>query len=222
MSFSPLPDLFLEHLESTRLSSGRFLDLGCGDGSFSASLNRFGVRGLGLDRRGTELGTAAEVVGDVGRVPLRRRSQELVVAANLFRHIVSTDPLTPFLAHWQELLVPGGALFLFEDEPAERPGPAANYRDLQRFLGQLMPESRGPLMARAEFERCYGVCGNGGRWVFGSCRNEWPLAQDPILELLAGDGQARTGEPVRLLRSIERDGIAYGDYWWACWRNGPH
>jgi SAM-dependent methyltransferase len=218
MSFSPLPNLFLEYLERAGGPTGRLLDLGCGDGSFFLPLLHSGVRPVGIDRRGPAAGTVAAVVGDVHQPPVLRGSQDVVVAANLFRHIISDDPLARFLDQWQQLVKPHGALFLFEDEPARGPGPAGNYRDLQSFLCRLMPEARGPLLARSEFENSFGAPASAGCWEFGTCKNELAPDRDAVRRMLEGGGLTSGGEAARLSRAIEQEGLAYGDFWWACWR----
>ncbi len=218
MSFSPLPDLFLDHFESCLQNSGRVLDLGCGDGEFFALMDHQGVEMVGLDRMGRAAGTVADVVGDVHQPPLQPGSFDMVVAANLFRHIISDDPKAAFLGRWMELLKPGGALFIFEDEPSSRPGPEKNYKDFQDFLFRLMPAGRGPLVPLAEFKVMAGLANAETRWVSGMDRNEMSPNSDLVLEMLSGDGGKPVGEPVNLAEAIKRDGLAYGNFWWARWQ----
>ena len=221
MSFSPLPELFLEHLEICRRSSARILDLGCGDGAFFASLLPLEAELVGLDRAGPAAGSAAQVVGDARVPPLRSGTMDLVVAANLFRHIFPADPRAGFLDHWRRLLRPGGALFLFEDEPAGFPAAVRNYRRVQEFLNRLLPAVRGPLLARAGFERLLGSGRWGTDWVLGSGRNELEPDLEAVRGLLFSGHPSPEGEASRLLRALEQDGLAYGDFWWACWRADP-
>ena len=221
MSFSPLPEIFLEHLDKCPGSSARFLDLGCGDGSFFTPLLPLEAEVFGLDRVGPDVGSSAQVVGDARRLPLRRQSLDLVVAANLFRHILPGDPRAGFLVDWQGLLRSGGALFLFEDEPSGFPPGVRNYRQVQDFLLRLMPGGRGPLLARAGFEQLMDKGFVGADWVLGSSRNELEPDLDAVRDLLSGCGGTPEGEVSRLLRDLEQDGLAYGDFWWACWRADP-
>ena len=221
MSFSPLPELFHEQLEMCRNASARVLDLGCGDGSFFADLPPLNGRLIGLDRVRPLAGTSAQVVSDARFPGLKPQSFDLVVAANLFRHIIADDPRAGFLSGWCGLLRPGGTLFLFEDEPADSPGAVKNYRDLQEFLLRLMPSGRGPLLPRSSFERLMESAEVGTDWLLGFSRNQ----VDPNLEavrslLLSGEGPVE-GERSRLLHALEEDGLAYGDFWWACWRADP-
>ena len=91
------------------------------------------------------------MVGDALEPPISAGACDLVVASNLVRHLLAVTGHLRFLGSWLALLKPGGSLFVFEDEPATEEGPAGNYRDLQEFLSRLVPEARGPLLARRDF-----------------------------------------------------------------------
>ena len=217
MSFSPLPESFLHDLQRCRAPGRRILDLGCGDGVFLAGLDTGDGLRVDLDRIGPCAGTCANVVGDALTPPLTDGTCDLVVAANLFRHIVSHDAEAGFLDRWWRLLGPGGALYLFEDEPLDQPVGARNYRDLQKFLRRLMPDRRGELVPRRSFEDIARAADPGAVWRIGRARNQTVLDPEAVGSLLRGDGHP-TGEAARLLHTIEAEGLNCGEYWWACRR----
>lgn len=215
MSFSPLPATFLDDL---RWARGRtVVELGCGDGRFTAVLRRHGARPVGLDRRRPAAGSAAAVVADARRLPLREGSVALLVAANLLRQLWPLPGRAAVPADWQRCLAPGGRLWVFEDEPTARPASARNYRDLQAFLARLDVWSRRPLLARAEFLRCLGGGPAADRWRCDAAANaERPGDLGPLLAGLESGGDE--GEGRRLAAAIRRHGLAYGDFWWARWQ----
>lgn len=214
MPFSPLPAIFAERLARVAASGGLALDLGCGDGAFAGRLEAAGVVPVGLDRLPRSLARRADLRGDARRPPLRDRSLDLLTAANLLRHLAPAGPLPPLLERWQGLLRPGGALFLFEDEPADSPAAVRNYRDLQAFLARLLPGQRGPLLA---LDRFRAGLPTRDRWRFGLQENRSTLDPAAATTLLAGAGAPPTGEAARLAAAITAGGLACGRYWWAAW-----
>lgn len=212
MSFAPWPASFLESVASCDYPGGRVLDLGCGGETAWRPRFRATVTYVALDRHGPGVGTAANLVGDAERPPLRAESFDLVVAANLFRHIVGVRPDADPVPDWRRLLRPGGSLFLFEDEPGAGTEAECNYAELQALLARLMPAARGPLLPRARF-----LAGRTNSWTGGTRRNlERPDTASVIGWLRAGSPQPG-GEVARLIDRIDRDGLSYGNYWWAAW-----
>ncbi|MBU8871920.1 MAG: class I SAM-dependent methyltransferase [Gemmatimonadales bacterium] len=218
MSFAPLPKVFLEYLEDCNQPSARILDLGCGDGDFFTPLLPLKAQLISLDRVKPQVGTSPILVADAKHPPFRPRSMDLIVAANLFRHILFGEMKADFLENWCGLLRPGGALFLFEDEPTVFPPAARNYGQVQDFLLRLLPGERGPLLARADFEGLIGRGTVGSEWVLGLGRNDLKPDLEAIQSLLSSNGVAPGSEVSQLLRALDQDGLAYGDFWWACWR----
>ncbi len=220
MPFFPLPRTFLDDLGSLAWSDARrmpVLELGCGDGAFTALLRERGIDVVTLDRRRPAAGTVAQVVGDALRPPVREGTCALVVAANLLRQVWpqvrgGRGPLA-----WSLLPAAGHALYLFEDEPAGEPASARNYRDLQGFLAQLAGVGREPLLAAATFRDARESWGWGGHWLDGQATNTWPADPDRILRWLAGRRRQPGGEADRLCRAIAAEGLSYGSYWWARW-----
>lgn len=214
MSFTPLPKTFTDFFASLETDPPRVLELGCGDGRFREVLGRNHISSWGLDRVGPVLGTVADVVGDAMAPPVAPASLDLLVVPNLLRHLLAATGEFSFLKDWLRLLRPGGALFIFEDEPSQEPAGAACYRDLQEFLRKLMPESRGSLMTLEEFRSRSAVALPGIDWTFGKERNREPLDAEAVLGFLDQGGDP-AGEPGRLMKSIRRDGLDPGEFWWA-------
>lgn len=217
MSFSPLPAPFLEFLSRCDHPQARALDLGCGEAVSWAAAAPSALSIVALDRRGPAAGSGAGLVGDALRPPLRPASFDLVVASNLFRHILEAaapiDPLPP----WQDLLRPGGALFLFEDEPGDRTPAERNYAALQSLLARLVPESRGSLLAQESFLAARDRAGDRDRWRSGVERNGERADVEAVLAWLKTGAVQAGGEVGRLVDRIERHGLDYGHYWWAMW-----
>lgn len=190
------------------------MELGCGDGRFAHNLQDYDFKVWGLDRMTPAGGTVADVVGDALLPPVAARSVDILVASNLVRHLTPFAADLDFVGRWLDLLKPGGALFIFEDEPCDHPPGAVNYRDLQEFLRRMMPASRGPLLPLAQFQERLGTRWSGAAWEFGRALNCSQLDPAVVVDLLRQGGRPK-GEPGRLIRSITRDGLEPGFFWWA-------
>jgi SAM-dependent methyltransferase len=220
MPFSPLPKKFLEDLTRITQQAGRVVELGCGDGKLAELLRRIGARPLLLDRRHPRLGSAAQVVGDARRPPLRRGTVDLLLAANVIRHLGFPRSNRPVPAVWHDLVAPGGCLYVFEDSPESGTPALNNYRDLQTYLARVAPELRRPLVPRARFATACRRERSAPAWRFGRERNTWPCDIEVVLQLLAGvreEPASPAGEGRELRDRIARDGLDYGYYWWARW-----
>ncbi len=214
MPFSPLPATFPDDL--ARAGTGGVLELGCGDGRLTDLIRRAGAEPWTLDRAGPALGVRPHVRGDALRPPLRGRFA-VVVAANLLRHLwtrVGGDG--PRV--WAELVAPGGALWILEDQPALASDPSRHYADLQALLARLDPAGRGPLRSLQEFRRRRRRWRWGGSWQDGELDNGWPLDAGRVVAWLDSGLPDRGGEVARLRDGIARDGIACGRAWWARWQ----
>lgn len=214
MSFTPLPKIFTDFCSNLDFSISQIMEFGCGDGRFHDVLSDLGVSCWGLDRVSPEFGTAAHVVGEAACPPVAPASLDLLVVPNLLRHMLPALSDFSFLDRWLELLKPEGALFIFEDEPGSNSAGEANYRDLQVFLARLLPESRGPLIPLEEFRALSSSFPGTASWEFGLVPNGQTIASEPVLEMLGPHLEA-DGEPGSLVRSIARDGLDPGHFWWA-------
>lgn len=217
MPFLPLPASVVEHLSQLDPAVDRALELGSGEGHVQDLIAAAGGQCLGLDLRHPATGTVCDLVGDARRPPVRPGSLKMLVAANLLRHLTPRHRLAEYVNSWRELLAPSGALFILEDEPSLATTAERNFRDLQEFLAQLMPESRGPLLPLARFRS--DIAANApGDWTFGTVRNRERIDATAVVRFLAGGQGTPTGPLATLIRSIGRDGLDPGCYWWACLR----
>lgn len=216
MSFSPLPAIFLEDLA---LIAGRpAVEVGCGDGRFSAVLQTHGVRPWRFDRRAPRRGTIAQVAAEARALPLADGSVALLVAANLLRHLWSARGGEALPEAWHRCLAPDGRLWIFEDEPVSRPPAARHYRDAMTLLARLDPQGRRPLLSLGQFLGRLDAAGRRNGWQHGMAGNEMTIdAPEALAVLLAGEGGDTRAPGARLAAAIRRDGLSYGPYWWARW-----
>lgn len=214
MPFSPLPGPFLHEAGVLALGPHVAVEFGCGAGDFGAVLASTGLNVFGLDRGRPLPADRPVVLGDALSPPLVPGSCDLVIAANLVRHLAPRRRDLAFLTGWTHLLRPGGALYVFEDEPRGGPGPAGNYGRLQALLAKVAPDRRGPLLELDDFAQKAAALGlrvaDSGTW-----NNTWPLDARAVLTMLASGRPEPGGDVARLMRAIGRDGIACGPAWWA-------
>ncbi len=220
MSFEPLPRAFRDDLAACDRGSCHILDLGCGTGAAWTQELRI-AQPVGMDRFPPRMGTVAAVVGDAIRAPLRSAAFDLVVASNLLRHLLPNAEGADLISGWQDLVRPGGALYLFEDEPEGAPAGVRNYRDLQAFLARVDPGHRGALVSLVTFRTWCDRWGGAENWQTGLMRNEMTADTDAVIEMLRGSGSAPEGEAARLIAAIKTDGLNYGRFWWAAWHRAP-
>ena len=215
MPFRPLPTSFTDQLSLLDRDADTVPELGSGEGHFMALVEAEGQACVGLDLRHPALGTTCDLVGDARRPPLRPGSVKLLVAANLVRHMVPRHRLGEFVAQWRSLLKPGGHLFIFEDEPSQAPPAERNFRDLQAFLAQMMPEARGPLLSLERFRQAIGAQTVPDGWAFGYQRNQETINATEVMRFLSAGEGAASGAVAKLVRAIGRDGLDPGQFWWA-------
>ena len=200
------------------------LDLGCGPGTLARQQSTLSTSVVGLDLAGPCLGTAANVVGDALFPPFTRCCADVVLAGNLFRHLLPADGQGKFLSRWLRLLRPGGFLFILEDQPCSHDdvpvaGGWANYTAFQEFLARLDPQHRRPLMSLDGFLDWLERHPAGqGVWDSGLQENSLPAEREPVVAMLVGDGGRLAPEVRDLVKSIQRAGLSYGKYWWAAFR----
>jgi SAM-dependent methyltransferase len=214
MPFRPLPKSFTDHLARLDPEHDPVLELGSGDGAFSALLTACGVRPWRLDRLRGPSG-AVDVVGDARQAPFRSGGLAAVVAPNLVRHLAPRRDLGRWVARWRTLLKPGGRLYVFEDEPGNDTPARRNFRDLQDLLARLMPESRGPLLTARRFADLTADHVPAGDWTWGTETNAAGIDAGAVMRMLGAGAGADRGPVAGLIRRIGRDGIAPERYWWA-------
>lgn len=218
MSFTPLPTTLSTILADLDPARSRVVELGSGDGRFTAEIRRTGVPVTGIDRALPATGARASAVGDALFPPILAGSCDLVLAANLVRHLIPTSPDLDFLPTWTDLLAPGGWLFILEDEPTPRPKGAVRYRQLQEFLARVVPEGRGPLVGLGAFRDILDRHGRAQTWTFGGGVNRYPLDPRPVVAMLRGAELDPNGQAARLAADIDRDGLDPGRFWWAAFQ----
>jgi SAM-dependent methyltransferase len=217
MPFAPLPAEFLKILDNISDSHAVVLDLGCGEGHFTQMVSRPGIHVFGLDMS-LSGSPGLDLQGDALDPPVLPGSIDLLLAANLVRHLLRGDPEGTFLHKWQKLLKPGGVMVLFEDEPAESPKAVKNYHDVQLFLAQLVGPGRGPLLPWKKFQKIASGQPYPGSWKFGLEENGTVADPSRVLDFLAGTSGQVAPEVANLMAGIKMNGLAYGSYWWAQWR----
>ncbi|MGD9548281.1 MAG: class I SAM-dependent methyltransferase [Candidatus Krumholzibacteriia bacterium] len=215
MPFSPLPGICNARLDALAAAGGACaLDLGCGDGRLGAICSRSGLSIYGVDRLVPLKGDLAHIVGDACGLPVPRSSLDLLLAGNLVRHLLVQDPDLAFLDHWESVLRPGGTLLILEDQPGAGSPARRNYRDLQDLLAGLDPRRRGPLVTVQSFRSLV----KDRAWVadapWGLAPNRYPADGEAVAAMLAAGSPAESGPVAGLLRSLERHGLEYGDFWW--------
>jgi len=173
-------------------------------------------------------GEGPAIIADALRPSLPRASVDLLVAANLLRHLWPLPAEAALPGAWFDLLKPMASLYILEDEPTTDPVSARLYRDLQNFLARLLPESRRPLLPLVTFRSRLESCGDegtpgtagdlgSGNWTFGTLVNRWPVSRDSVLTWLRRPDARGDGEAAKLAAAIAEEGLSYGSYWWACW-----
>jgi hypothetical protein len=214
MPFTPLPTTFLDDLNERR---GRpVLELGSGDGAFTAVLAQHGVAPVTLDLASQSRGARARIRGDALAPPLRG-GFAVVVASNLLRHLwprIRRDGPRP----WRDLVAPDGCLWILEDEPCDAPAAARHYREVQRHLASLQPGAHAALLAASDYRAARDRWQWPGSWRDGLAENRWPTAPERIAALLTPARGAPPAPIAALLGAIRRDGLSYGRYWWSRWQ----
>jgi SAM-dependent methyltransferase len=219
VSFSPLPEILLEKVGLLAgAASPVVLDLGCGEGNLGRLLGKAGVEVVGVDRFSPALGTAASVVADASRPCFLPGCCDLLLAGNLARHLLRSDRGASFLGRWADLLKPGSCLLLLEDQPDSSTPARRNYREVQEFLVTLSAGSRAPLLDRKAFAGIGEKVLKAGTWRYGLKTNRQRADVQAVTALLCGQGGAPGPVAARLIGQIEKHGIDYGPYWWACWQ----
>lgn len=145
--------------------TGRFLDIGCGDGWILAEIQRYGWRVVGLERTAE----SARFAHHVQRVPVIVGSLEalrdgagfdLIVLHQALEHL--PDPMTT-LRHCYRLLKPGGRLVVAVPNLASWQARWARgdwlHLDVPRHVGHFTPLSLRHALERA------GMCWESIRYV---------------------------------------------------------
>lgn len=156
-------DLIEEQLRGQNLLPDRVLDVGCGTGALALTLSQRGYAVTGADFSSGMLEQARSnararrvnvrlVQGTVDGMPFAPWSFDLIVNRNVLSNVAQADEA---LAHWYDLLTPGGMLVYFDsawwhylyDARLDRlraqyygHGPSEHYAELER-VARTMPIS---------------------------------------------------------------------------------
>jgi len=212
MPFDPLPETLAGDLARLARRPGACgLDLGCADSDLARRLSTPDLPVWGLDRMSDG---AVGVIADALRLPLAEERVDVLLAANLVRHLLPGRLAGEFLVHWFDALRPGGVLYVLEDEPDLSTPARRNYHDLQAFLAILCGPGRGPLVPADTMRPVAERALPRADLQWGRLVNRRRADVRAVLGMLGrGEGSDR-GEGGRLRRSIGRHGLEYGPYWW--------
>ncbi len=103
--------LILRYLEKqgVRIQGTKVLDLGCGRGGYSQSMQRAGAHVVSMDLTRPDAVPPAFLVGDALRLPLASNSFPLVFCASLIEHVAQPAQL---VAEIKRILAPQGIAYL--------------------------------------------------------------------------------------------------------------
>jgi len=88
MPFAPLPTNFLNIFDNLSDSGFTILELGCGEGNFSQLIKRSGISLFGMDYSVLSGNNDLHLVGNALCPPILPGSVDLILAANLVRHLL--------------------------------------------------------------------------------------------------------------------------------------
>jgi len=214
--FSPLPTILVDKLQTlARQTNTVVLDLGCGDGALGRVLASHGIQPLGMDRSDPRWLPGAHISGDALQPPFLPGQADMIIAGNLVRHLLGQDKHGHFLNGWLDLLKPGGVLVLLEDQPDPDSPAGRNLLAVHDFLVRLTEGRRGPLLSLNSFQALVKKSQLAQGWQTGLKKNHFPVDQEAVLEMLRGKGGKPSGEAARLMDSIGKHGLGYGQYWGA-------
>jgi 2-polyprenyl-3-methyl-5-hydroxy-6-metoxy-1,4-benzoquinol methylase len=139
-------------------AGGRFLDFGCGSGTFLRRMRAMGWRGVGIDftdapvQRVRDSGIEA-YVGTLPSRDLHSESFDLITMRHSLEHVARPREV---LEAARELLSPGGVIEIrvpnFAGGEIERFGDASNMLDLPRHLIHFDAQSLGALLRQSGFD----------------------------------------------------------------------
>jgi SAM-dependent methyltransferase len=210
MSFWPLPTSLIEALRAAS-KRGAVVELGAGEGRFARRLEQLGLQPVLVDRSRFAPAGRLRVCAELSALPLRTEVSGLLVLANTLRHVAAPDCAPSIRETWRAL-APGGSLLILEDDPRARDGAEMNYRSALRLLARV-DRSRGVTVEADRARRSVApICGDPR--AAGRVSNQEEV-EDPAMPLrwLRAQAPWLTGEIDDLEAAVQRDGMAYGAYW---------
>jgi SAM-dependent methyltransferase len=167
-------DRSIRHLRRPGESDPRLLDLGCGNGSFLARMQRLGWEGVGLepDRQAVLAARSAGLPVEHGVLTDSRfppASFEAVTMNHVIEHL--HDP-AGMLALCHRVLRPGGLLWIatpnLDSLGHSRFGPSWRALEPPRHVVLFTLDALRGALRRAGFEAAAPLTGTGARWMYRS------------------------------------------------------
>lgn len=211
MSFWPLATSLVEALAVAQ-ARAPLIELGVGSGEFGARLASCGIQVLGLDRDASARGCA--LLADVRQLPFRAHAVGGFVAANLLRHL-STSELSKLARSSARCARPGATFVVLEDDPEPIDAANANYLESLRLLAALDP-SRGVTLDLESGLRLLST-----HWPSLIAKGRTANAEtvkDPQLPLRWLRAHGENGIHARRIEKLSADvasaGMSYGNFWY--------
>jgi SAM-dependent methyltransferase len=216
MSFWPLARRITEELQVAQ-ARGPLLEIGAGDGSFSARLSSLGLSLHLLDRAypPAPAGFSA-LAADATQLPFKDKSLQAVVMANLLRQLRVREARQT-LREVQRCLVEGGRVLVLEDHPKGRGKAEKNYRCALTLLAEAQVDRAAatvsPEQVRSLFRPSFGL----PQWEAIEENEEEVRAPRAPLEWLFRSGHSPR-EVEALAHSVQEHGMRYGRYFCQIYR----
>jgi len=207
MAFTPLPGVLVN--DFSKNSNAVVVELGSGNSLFSEVVKAY-TQVIQLDLVPTYNSEFTQVKADVAEIPFRRASVDILLVPNLWRHLNSRLEL---LDYWQYFLSDSGVMYILEDDTESCNKAESNYQELQSLLCKIGPTWRGELIPFSEgVDSIMSAAKEELLWCFGSSKNSYQVnSLEKLLVMLS----SLPDKPNRLIDSIKKHGISYGQYWWA-------
>ena len=207
MAFIPLPGLLVKDFLTN--PNAVVVELGSGNSLFSDVIKSY-TQVIQLDIEPTYNSSFTQVKADAAEIPFRKASVDILLVPNLWRHL--NDRLS-LLDYWQYFLSDSGIIYILEDDTVSNNIAESNYQELQKLMYGIGPSWRGELISFSDgVDRILSTAAEESSWCFGSAKNSYQVNS---LEKLVAMLCSLPDKPNRLIDSINKHGLSYGQFWWA-------
>jgi len=216
MSFWPLETRITEELRTAQ-ARGPLVEIGAGEGNFSARMNSLDLHPFLLDRAYPPhpAGYIA-LAADAAQLPFPTHSLQAVVMANLLRQL-DTRTAGRTVDEVHRCLGDGGQVFVLEDHPKGKTPAERNYRHALQLLAEAQQDRAAatisPEGVRSLFKRRFGL----PQWETILQNEEVVHTPRAPIEWLFRSGYAPR-QVEALARKVEEEGMSYGRYWCQIYR----